>query len=199
MERTNLRKLIVFLVLIALGLLGSNTTSGQNSPSATIEDRAIELRNLLDTIEGISEEPPRIHVTKDGYLRFIMAPPSTHFAVEPTGRGTPQEAASAFLEGWRDVFVNESPAISFDTIRVKTSDSRTYLRLQQMYAGLEVYAAQMMVQVNAGGGVFAVMSDVMRNSQVVDTGEVSLRPSIDALTAQRAATEWSAGLGRRRC
>jgi len=192
MERTNLSKLILLVVLVALALLGSNTAFGQSPANGTIEERAIELRNLLASIEGVLVEPPRIHLTKDGYLRFIMAPPSTHFAVEPANRGTPEEVAGAFLERWRNLLVNESPAVGFNIIRITTSRSRTYVRYQQTYARLEVFGAQMIIQVNKAGGIEAVISDIMRDTTELDTGKFSLKPSIDPSTAQKKAVEFMA-------
>jgi len=165
---------------------------GQSAANGARAGRALALQELSDSIEGVAEEPPRVSRTKEGYLRFIMAPPSRHFSVAPTARGTPQKSAAAFLERWWNLFVNESEAIDFDTIRVKTSASRTYVRLQQRYAGLEVLGAQMIVQVNTPGGVVAAMSDVMRETEALDTFEISLDPTISALTAQDVAVGWLA-------
>ena len=183
---------IIIDSLIILIVSFSSIIFGQEQTGGTPEARALELRNLLDSIEGISEKPPRIHLTKDGYLRFIMAPPSTYFAVEPANSKTPEEVAGTFLQRWRDLFVNESPTVTFDVIRIKTSDSRSYVRFQQTYAGLKVKSAQMIVQVNAAGGIEAVISDIMRDTTELDTGKVSLNPSIDFSTAQKKAVEFLA-------
>jgi Zn-dependent metalloprotease len=190
MERTNVRKLILLVMLIVL--LPGCIVFGQGPPKGTPEARAEELRNLLDSIEGISGESPRIHLTKDGYLRFIMAPSSAYFPVEPAKRGTPQDAAGAFLAKWRNLFVSESPDVTFDAIRTVTRRGYTYVRYQQKYVGLDVFTAQMTIEVTNNGGIGAVMSDIMRDSQVLDSGEVSLSPSIDALTAQKNAIDWVA-------
>lgn len=50
----------------------------------------------------------------------------------------------------------------------------------------------MVVKVNETGGIDAVMSDIMRDTQALDTGKISLNPSIDSLTAQEKAIEWLA-------
>ena len=183
---------IIIASVIFLIVSFSTIVFGQEATVDTLESRSTELRNLLDSIEGVSVEPPRIHLMKDGYLRFIMAPPSTYFAVEPANSKTPEQVAGTFLQRWRDLFVNESPAVTFDVIRIKTSDSRSYVRYQQKYAGLEVFGAQMIVQVNAAGGIEAAISDIMRDTTEVDTGNVSLKPSIDSSTAQKKAVEFLA-------
>lgn len=183
------RTIIILSLIILIGSF-SSMAFGQAPPKGTPEARALELMDLLGSIEGVAEERPRVLKTTEGYLRFVMAPPSTFFAVEPTKRGTPQETARAFLEQWGDLFVNESTPIAFDAVRVKSVESRTYIRYQQTYAGLEVFGAQMMVQVNRSGGIVAVMSDIMRDSEVLDMGKVSLNPSLDPFAAQAKAIEW---------
>jgi len=154
--------------------------------------RTSALNDLKTSIIGSPKEPARIFKTKDGYLRFIGAATSTYFAAEPDKRGTSQESADAFLGKWRDLFVNESPAVDFEMIRVKTQNGRSYLRYQQRYAGLEVFGAEMIIQVNAIGGIEAVVSDIMRDTSALDTKKVSLNPSIDALTAQKKGIEFLA-------
>jgi len=71
------KKVIVTASLIVLFISFSNVVFAQGPPRGTPEARALELMDLLDSIEGVDEEPPRVFKTKEGYLRFIMAPPST--------------------------------------------------------------------------------------------------------------------------
>lgn len=183
------KKLILVAVLPVVWLLGAGSAFGQAPANGTPEGRALELKDLLGSVEGTPREAPQIFKTKEGYLRFIGAPPSTHFAVAP---GTPEEAAGAFVEEYRNLFVNVSPAVGFDVHRVNTHDSRSYVRYRQTYAGLEVFGAEVIVQVNAVGGIAAVMSDIMRDTEALDTGKISLNPSIDPFTAQEKAIEWLA-------
>jgi len=193
MKLPNKRVLILLGSLTVVVLLGIGLGLGQSPANGTLQVRALELKELFGSIEGVAGEPARIFKTPDGYLRFVMALPSTHFAVDPNKRGTPQEAADAFLERWRNLFVRESPAVGFDPIRVKSIDFRSYVRYQQMYSGLDVFGAEIIVQLNAAGGVVAVMSDIMRDTETLDLGEVSLDPSIEPLTAQEQAIEWLGG------
>jgi Zn-dependent metalloprotease len=151
--------------------------------------RASALKDLIISVEGTPKEPMRIFKTKDGYLRFIGAAPSTYFAI---ATGTPEEMADAFLGKWRNLFVNESPSIDFQKIRVKTQNGRSYLRYRQMYAGLEVFGAEMIVQVNSSGGIEAVISDIMRDTGALDTKKISLEPAIDVSTAQKKGIEFLA-------
>jgi len=183
-------RLIFIALAIILVTAFSSATFAQTSGKVTSETRTSELKGLLNSLEGVPHEPPRVFKTKEGYLRFIGSAPSTHFAAEPSKRGTPEQAASAFLERWRNLFVNESESIDFQKIRVKTQNSHSYVRYKQRYGGLEVFGAEMIVQVNSSGGIEAVISDIMRDTGVLDTKKVSLNPGIDASTAQKKGIEF---------
>jgi Zn-dependent metalloprotease len=185
-------RVIIIVLLTILITTFSNAVAGQAPIKSTSEARALELKGLLSSLEGVPHEPPRVFRTGEGYLRFIGAPPLTHFQVAVEERGKAEEAAGAFLNQWRTLFVNESPSINFQTIRVKTQNGRTYLRYKQMYAGLDVFGAEMIVQINAAGGIDAVISDIMRDTGALDTEKISLKPAIDALTAQKKGIEFLA-------
>ena len=77
------------LLIASVITLLMSLTSPDFAQSAANAARALALEELLDSIEGVGEEPPRVFTTKDGYLRFVMAPPSNHFAVTAAARGTP--------------------------------------------------------------------------------------------------------------
>ena len=179
-----------FIILIIIAF--PNAGFGQSSSGGACQARASALSDLLGSIDGIAKEPPRVFKTKDEYLRFIMAPPSTVFAVTPEKRAVPEQAARTFLQRWRNLFVNESPSVEFNMIRVRTKESRAYVRYQQKYAGFDVFGAEMIVQVNAVGGIEAVISDIMRDTEALDTKKVSISPLIDALTAQKKGVEFLA-------
>lgn len=112
----NRKKLILVAVLPVVWLLGAGSAFGQAPANGTPEGRALELKDLLGSIEGIPREAPRTFKTPEGYLRFLGSPPSTNFPIDPNRRVTPQEAAGAFLEKNRNLFVNVSPAVEFQTL-----------------------------------------------------------------------------------
>ncbi len=150
-----------------------------------------ELDGLLSSVRGkTSKDAPRISKTKDSYLRFLGAPPSAYFPVEAGKFDNPEQMAGTFLSKQRNFFVNESAAVSFDKIRVKSQGPRTYVRYQQKYAGIPIFGAELIVQVNAKDGIGAVTSDIMRNTQELDRGKVSLSPKMDAVEAKKRAVEW---------
>lgn len=189
MKQPNSSECSLLMTLLILMFPGSGPAFGQDLPRGSPETRALELLALLGSVEGTAQQHPRVHKTAEGYLRFLMAPRSTHFRAQGA---TPHDAADGFLARWRNLFVNESAAIAFDAVRVKTAESRTYIRYQQTYAGLEVFGAQMIIQVNRVGGIEAVISDITRDTTELDTEKVSLKPSIDSSIAQKRAVEFLA-------
>ena len=191
MEQPNVRKSILLVLLVVVSL-ASGRFFGQWPPHGTVEVRGLELKSLLASVEGIAEEQPRVYKTREGYVRFMIAPPSAYFPVESAKRGTPAKVAGAFLQRWRNLFVSDSSAVGFEIIRVNTQNGRSYLRYRQKYASLEVFGAEMIVQVNSAGGIEAVISDIMRKTDAIDSGKVLLNPVIDALVAQKNAIDWVA-------
>ncbi|MBL7154084.1 MAG: M4 family metallopeptidase [Phycisphaerae bacterium] len=170
--------------------VGFGWWSGPTAESASSRPPAkpnAGLRELLDSEEGAANEAARVFKAKDGYLRFIGAAPSTRFGV---GAGGAEEQADAFVKRWRNLFVNESATVQFERKRVRTRAAHSYVRYRQKYRGLEVFAGEMIVQVNAAGGIEAVMSDIMRDTRALDNRAVSLNPSIDSSTAQKMGIEF---------
>jgi len=80
------KKLILVAVLPVVWLLGASSAFGQGPANGTRAARALALKEMLGSIEGIAKEPPLIFKTADGYLRFVGAAPSTDFTVEIASR-----------------------------------------------------------------------------------------------------------------
>ena len=179
-----MRKGVLAGVVVLLAVVGGKRVCGQATSRDLAKARGAELGNLLRTVEGAAAEPPRTFRTTDGYVRFLSAPPARRF---PAAAGTAQEQAEAFIERWRNLFVNESPEVTFEQNRVKAANGRSYIRHRQKYAGLEVFGAEMVVQVGDAGGVEAVISEIMRDTMALDTSKLSINPTINASTAQQKA------------
>src|SRR4030042_1536396 len=73
------------------------------------------VRELCKSIEGPAKEPPRWRKAKDGYLRFLMAPPGAHFPIPgATSADTAEDITRKFLQRNRDLFLNQSPSVGFE-------------------------------------------------------------------------------------
>jgi Zn-dependent metalloprotease len=189
------RKMIVAMIMVVLVFTVSYTNARVRDVKAMANTESLlnSIKVKTDSRGGAAvEESPRLRKSKDGYLRFVGAAPFTYFAVDVRESAEPEEVADAFLQKRRNLFVKESNKVGFDVKRVKTRDVRTFVRYKQTYAGLDVFGAEMIVQVNADGGIDCAISDIMRDTTLLDTGEVSLTPTIAASTAEKVAVKWLA-------
>jgi hypothetical protein len=169
---------------INMGAYGGTAEASKSRLPKTFNER---LQDLLATLEGQSAERPTIRM-KWGYAHFL-ATPGTHFAVDPDYRGPPEKAANWFLQQWRDLFVSASSAVSFELSRISVSalTSRSNVRFRQEYASLQIYDAEITIEVGQDGSIETVISGIQSDTSPLDTGTVSLTPSMDAATAQDKA------------
>lgn len=180
--------LVLFVVICNVPTFGKNTSN------KGLVERKAALQDLLKTARGKGiKKPPRTSKTKDGYLRFIAAPRLKHFSVDSgvlPRFAKPEDVADVFLQQYLNLFVNKSFFVGFKKSRVNTSGPRTYVSYQQTYAGLDVFGASMMIQVNAMDGIKAVLSDTMRDTEALDTGDILIQPIISAKQAAQTAIDW---------
>lgn len=157
--------------------------------AADSSTRRLEYEDLLRTKrgKGLAADKTRVFRTEDGYLRFIGAPALTDFAVDKVG--TPQQIADEFLKQRKNLFVSESNFVSFEVSRVKTNNGRGFVRYKQKYSDLPVEGAAMIIQISKAGGIEAIISDIMRDTEWLDKGKVPLAPTISAQTARQKAIE----------
>lgn len=97
----------------------------------------------------------------DGYLRILAAPAGGCFPVSLTVRTDPLATARDFLEEHEAAFGLESELFDFVPKAIEAGTRHTHLRLDQTYAGIPVFAAQMVIQLNEDGDVEYISSDVM--------------------------------------
>jgi len=178
-------RVVMLVVFVSMGaaVWGQAAANGRAARASALED-------LLGLVEGAVGGTPRISKTKEGYLRFVGAPRSGHFSVEPSKRKTAGEAADAFVAKWQNLFVRPSAAVEFNRVREKMHKGVSYVRYEQRYAGLKVFAAEIVVKVNGDGGIRCALSDIMRDTEALDEGKVSVAATIDAATAQMRGIEF---------
>lgn len=191
MRKPNVWKLFSLLLSLTILLFGSKDVYGQGPPEILPKDRDNAIGTLKNAIENISQEKPKVFTTNDKYIRFMMAPPGSNFFVNPLYRNSPQQAANWFLNNWSGLLANYSPGNSFNILRINTDKSKNnYVRYQQYYNGIEVYGAQLNCMVNASGGVVAILSDIMRDTQALDNGTISLNPNLTPVMAEEKAIKY---------
>ncbi len=131
----------------------------------------------------------RVTVSKDGYLRHLGAPASQNFPVTVVVPRKPDETARNFVMENTDVIGAGNATVDFSIKRTRKKENRNYVRLQQTYAGLQVFAAEIMVQVNDEGGVEFMLSDISTTIQDLDPETFSIEPVLKEKTAARKAID----------
>jgi len=149
-----------------------------------------DVEQLLKALKAPgTTELPRLLRTTEGFLRFIGAPPGAHFVTGVPGAkaGSPETVARDFVTTNQGAFGALGMRAAFTTARVNSNPGRTSVRLQQTYGGFEVFGAQMNVQVTGTNGVACVLSDILRDTAALDSGAISLTPSVSMEDAKEAA------------
>jgi bacillolysin len=142
------------------------------------------------------EELARMSLAPDGHLRFLGAPPGYGFPVTGAVPGKPEQTARVFLRQTAALLGADNAAIDFQLLRSKTAGDHRFVRFQQTYAGIPVFAAEVMVQLNPLDNVDCVLSDIMRATQPLDTGQVPTKPILSAGDAAIAAMRVAAAKAR---
>lgn len=139
-------------------------------------------------------EAPRISLTANGHLRSLGAPPGFHF-VPANGlvAGQPDAVAREFLRERGSMFGIQSPAVDFTIKRLKQGVERNYVRLQQRYQNLPVVAGEVVIQVDAAGGIESVLGDIETDTRQLDGAVISLSPAVTSAQAVAAVTSEFAG------
>ena len=169
------------LCLISLLLMVSVANAQPNAISQQIKELLRKVEPETQRIEEQGHAPkelPRFSITSDGYLRHIGAPPSHYFPVTSPVPGNPEVTASNFLKENAGLFGVKSSAVDFRVMRIKKMANRDFVKFQQAYAGIDVFAGQVIVLVNELGGVEYVMSDIARDLKLLDEEILSLVPLI---------------------
>lgn len=180
---------------IIIGLLFFNPISIAQNVSRESISRNVE--DILKSARGSDTKKEQQHKsstrrvrllkTKNGHLRILGAPPSQHFPVSSIVHGDAQATAKNFLAEHKAAFGIKSRGLDFVTKKVKTGRERNYVRFEQTYTGISVFAAETVVQLNGGGGVEYVSSDIMTDTESLDVGDISLIPSITGFEAEQIA------------
>ena len=173
--------LVLFVGLLP-PLLHAQSTR-MNPEAAALLQRAVP-RLPAQGRSLVAAEAARHWAAREGHLTYIGAPPGQHFPLPPGERSVqPNLAARSFLLANGRAFGVSSPAVDFQTKRIEQDPQRQYVRVQQTYQGIPVFAAEATVQLTAQDGVEAVLSDISTATGPLDEGLVSLAPRVSGSEA----------------
>ncbi|HQM47779.1 MAG TPA: M4 family metallopeptidase [Candidatus Hydrogenedentes bacterium] len=139
-----------------------------------------DFRALYKSMQGATKAltPPTETKTGKGYLRFLGAPQGAVFRVLTTDPAPPEMTAAALLQKHGRAFGAVSSRSSFKAAASRLEAGRGSVCLDQEYSGVPVFGAHVFVQTDKKGGVFSALSDIMRETSLLDNSTVSLSPSI---------------------
>lgn len=151
--------------------------------------RPQDIANLLRALEAPgAAEPPVLHQTEEGFLRFVAAPPGGVFVARGAQKGDVDTAARNFVADHAGAFGLANASVGVSKLRTNVHAGANFVRLEQTYAGVPVFGAQINVQLTSDGvGVISVLSDVMRDTRLLDRGDVPTTPALSAAQALAAA------------
>jgi len=177
-------------VLIACAAFAAHGDA-QLSPAARKAETRRAIQSLKATVDmSKATEKPRLGKNKDGSLMFFGAPPGAPAKVDDAlANAAPEQKAIGFLKQHAAAFGIQSPNVDFQVKRVKSGRGRTFVRLQQTYAGIPVFGGETIVQIEGDGQIGAVISDIMPDSNSSDNAGLAASPVVDSDVAQSAAID----------
>mgnify|MGYP003641033441 CR=1 FL=1 len=153
-----------------------------------VEEGAIG--GVLRTLEAPdATDAPLIYQTDEGFIRFLGAPPGGRFLVrQGAAKSTSADStASVFVGDHASAFGADSASTNFRSGPTRSFGGSDYVHLEQFYNDIPVFGGEVVVQVTNTESVQNVMSDIMRDTRVLDDGSLSLSPTLSAAQALAAA------------
>jgi Zn-dependent metalloprotease/subtilisin-like proprotein convertase family protein len=180
-------------VLLA-GLLAFCIVAVASLPTRASIDQSIEsmLRSARARRPGIEEDKLqvrrfRLAKTREGFVHTLGAPAKQHFPVLSVPSGGVEAAARRFLSQNKTAFGMTRPGFRLISRETSRRNRKRHVRFRQAYAGIPVFAAETIVQVNEEGGVEYVTNDVVTGSEALGIEAVSLQPTFGRVAAEQIA------------
>lgn len=156
-------------------------------------ERTVKLSRLQQSARRGSDKPVAVRRTGDGFLKTIIAPRSSHYQVATARSRRAEDVADAFLGEWQDLFVRQNAAVALKRTKVVPHQSHTTARYKQTFADLDVFCAEMTVDVDENGGVVGVIADLVPDLLMEGASESDFVPTIDEMTARQRGEQWLTG------
>ena len=157
----------------------------QSKGNATVEagiDRlltAVEAGLPLSLAARSKADGTHLARSAGGHVRSLVAPPGRTWVVSRPGSDTsPEGLALSFLRENRAAFGWTRRGVSLGAAVTRRSTNRSYVRLEQRFAGLPVFGAAALVQVEESGGVSFVLSDIARDDARMHEPDFPTEPSV---------------------
>ena len=141
----------VSAVLITILMLNASAVARNDSREIISQ----KVNDILQSIRGPNEPQAagkakpvvvsRFSKTKNGYLRFLGAPPGHSFPVSLVVQSNAEATAKNFLAEHKAAFGIRSKALDLVTRKMKTKSGRSHVRFQQTYGEVPIFGAETIV------------------------------------------------------
>jgi len=163
------------LLIASAGNLFAQPNSTRDSVAAMLQ--SIRPNPARPAGVGASAEPPHYSLTGAGAIRSLSAPLGMHF---PGTGGPPETSARQFVRQHAQALGIQSPAVDFQLKKKNSGRDRHSVRLTQTYAGVPVFGGEMVVQINAAGGVEFISGNFDRDTADLDRQPSFHKPTLSA-------------------
>lgn len=161
------------------------------TPPPAAPELAVAVERLRAALgpDGESARPPGEAGDGDGYLlrtnrghvRALSAPAGrTYVPSRASAAAKPESLALSFLREHRMAFGLSRPGVTLHPNPVRTDRGRRFVRFEQRFAGLAVFGAAAIVQVEPSGGVSFVLADLAADDARLHGPDFVTRPAVSA-------------------
>ncbi len=164
----------VHVLLIMALLCSSFATAAERSEAglSTAVDRVLRSMGPAEA-RGAEHQGPQVDESRTvrsrrGHIRTLVAPQGQSFRAGSGLLARPDAIAMDFLQEHGIAFGISRPLLALHLKRTRRGAGRSRMRLEQTYAGVPVFGAQVLVHLNETGGVEYVSSDIMTDDEVLD-------------------------------
>ncbi len=177
---------ILLTCLVFAILTGLSTWAQAPVSKSAVHDAVKQLRS--DATPKKQGEAPRFGAGPSGALKYFGAAPGAPLQIQGKAPArSPEEKVAAFREKHGVAFGMRSPRMDFRLERSKVKGEKICIRANQTYAGLPVFAGQIVLELGPAGAVEAALAHLMIASDDLDLRQVPLTPDVKDEAVKHAA------------
>jgi len=181
--------MIVTLICVMICHVPSTPALAQGAAQCRL-DRIVKGMRLSNARHVPAEDPDpqyRVSATRKGYLRVLGVPPASPLSLSSPGRGNARVHAHNFLKENRAAFGLDHRHLGFSCRAMRAQGRRRFVRFGQTYAGIPVFGADAIVQLNDENGVEFVSSHMMTVPELYEEHALADGPLLAMLSAEQIA------------
>ena len=150
---------------------------GANPPAAAA--------SFIASVGGLGPgEVPRVRVDERGVVTHFAAPHGRAMTVDGAlPENGKDKTALKFIETHAQALGIASDNVELKVHAISTKPERSYVRIKQLYNGIPVHGAEIVIQIEANGAVKSFLSDIMTDTANLDADPAATQPALDSAAA----------------